>query len=421
MIKRKLFSELNAHLSKKEITMIVGPRQAGKTTVMQFLMGELKKRRQKTLFLNLDFDEERQYFSSQLKLLSKIELEIGKEEGYVFIDEIQRLDDAGLFLKGLYDRNLHYKFIVSGSGSAELKEKIHESLAGRKQIFELNTLSFEEYVNYETSYRYEEKLDRFFELEPEKTAVLLEQYLSLGGYPRVVIAKELAEKRMVIDEIYQSYIMRDIAYLLKVQKLDSYSKLIRALSSQIGNTVNYNELAKTVGISLPTVSNYLWYGEKTFILRKLTPFFGNPRNEITKSPLYYFYDHGFRNYALGLFGQLSKTSDFGFLFENMVLNIILDSIKYTGATVHYWRTKDGAEVDFVLNYGGRLLPIEVKYKSLEKPVYSRSFNNFIKKYNPAEAILINLSLDKTENVGGTTVHYIPFYRLPEMLASTCEQ
>ena len=105
MIKRKLLHDLYAHLPKKEITMIVGPRQAGKTTVMQYLMGELKKSGQKPLFLNLDFDEERQYFSSQLKLLSKIELEIGDSGGYVFIDEIQRLDNAGLFLKGLYDRN----------------------------------------------------------------------------------------------------------------------------------------------------------------------------------------------------------------------------------------------------------------------------------------------------------------------------
>jgi len=416
MIKRKLLNNLIDHLSKKEITMIVGPRQAGKTTVMQLMMGEVKKKRQKALFLNLDFDEERQFFSSQLKLLKKIELEIGKKGGFVFIDEIQRLDDAGLFLKGLYDRNLPYKFIVSGSGSVELKEKIHESLAGRKQIFELSTLSFEEFVNYKTNYRYQEKLNLLFELEPEKTDVFLEEYLNLGGYPRVVIAENLTEKRMVIDEIYQSYIMRDIGYLLQVQKIDSYSKLIRALAAQIGNSVSYNELAKTVGISLPTVSNYLWYGEKTFILRKLTPFFSNPRKEITKSPLYYFYDLGFRNYALGLFGQLSRKDDYGFIFENMVLNIILDNIRYTGATVHYWRTKDGAEVDFVINYGDRLLPIEVKYKRLEKPYISRSFNNFIVKYKPSDAILVNLSLEIEENIGDTRVNYIPFYRLPEILA-----
>jgi len=416
MIKRKLLHELNAHLPKKEITMIVGPRQAGKTTVMQYLMGELKNSGQKTLFLNLDFDEERQHFSSQLKLMSKIELEIGDLGGYVFIDEIQRLDNAGLFLKGLYDRNLPYKFIVSGSGSVELKEKIHESLAGRKLVFELNTLSFFEFVNYKTGYRYEDKLNQFIELEPEKTAVFLEQYLNFGGYPRVVIAEELKEKRMIIDEIYQSYIMRDIAYLLQVQKIDSYSKMVRALAAQMGNAVNYNELAKTVGISIPTVSNYLWYGEKTYILKKLTPYFRNPRKEITKSPNYYFYDLGLRNYVLGSFGQLSSSTDFGFLFENMVLNIIQDSLKHTGAVINYWRTKDGAEVDFIISRGEKLLPIEVKYKRLEKPAYSRSFINFINRYNPSFAIIVNLTLDTKEEVGNTGVYSIPYYRLPELLA-----
>ncbi len=417
MIKRKLFDALYAHLPKQEITMIVGPRQAGKTTLMNSLMDELNKNGQKTLLLNLDLDEERGYFSSQLKLLSKIELEIGDQGGYVFIDEIQRLDNAGLFLKGLYDRNLPYKYVVSGSGSMELKEKIHESLAGRKQIFELNTLSFEEFVNHKTGYRYEDKLNQFYQLEPEKTIVLLEEYLNFGGYPRVVLADELTEKRMLIDEIYQSYIMRDIAYLLQVQKLDSYSKLIRSLAAQLGNGVNFSELSKTVGVSLPTVSNYLWYGEKTYILKKLTPYFSNPRKEITKSPLYYFFDLGFRNYALGIFGQINRLTELGFIFENMVLNMIQESLRFTGAMIHYWRTKDGAEVDFVINRGAKLMPIEVKYKRLEKPAYSRSFFNFINRYNPSDAIVVNLSLNATEKAGNTQVNFIPYYRLPELLAS----
>lgn len=397
--------------------MIVGPRQAGKTTLMNYLMRELNNSGQKTLFLNLDLDEERGFFSSQLKLLSKIKLEIGDQGGYVFIDEIQRLDNAGLFFKGLYDRNLPYKFIVSGSGSMELKEKIHESLVGRKQVFELNTLSFEEYANYKTGYRYEDKLNHFYQLEPEKTTVLLEEYLNFGGYPRVVLADELKEKRMLIDEIYQSYIMRDVAYLLQVQKLDSYSKLIHSLAAQLGNGANSSELSRTVGVSLPTVSNYLWYGEKTYILKKLTPYFSNPRKEITKAPLYYFFDLGFRNYALGLFGQINRPAERGFLFENMVLNILQDSLRFSGALIHYWRTKDGAEVDFVIKRGEKLIPIEVKYKRLEKPAFSKSFLNFISKYNSTDAIIINLTLDLTETVGNTQVSFIPHYRLPELLAS----
>lgn len=161
MIKRKLFAELKTHLLKKEISFIVGPRQAGKTTLMLLLKEYLEKRGEKTLFLNLDIEQDKEFFTSQVKLIRKIELELGKERGFVFIDEIQRKEDAGLFLKGIYDMNLPYKFIVSGSGSVELKEKIHESLTGRKRIFELSTLSFEEFTNFKTEYRYEKKVVRF--------------------------------------------------------------------------------------------------------------------------------------------------------------------------------------------------------------------------------------------------------------------
>ena len=97
-------------------------------------------------------------------------------------------------MKGLYDMNLPYKFIVSGSGSLELKEKIHESLAGRKRIFELSTLSFTEFVNHKTDYQYEHNLPEFFALEKQKRQGLLDEYLSFGGYPRVVLEDTVNEK-----------------------------------------------------------------------------------------------------------------------------------------------------------------------------------------------------------------------------------
>lgn len=86
----------------------------------------------------------------------------------MFIDEIQRKEDAGVFLKGIYDQNLPYKFIVSGSGALELKEKISESLIGRKKGFYLSTLNFEEFFHYKTNYQYEGKENEFFEIEKEK-------------------------------------------------------------------------------------------------------------------------------------------------------------------------------------------------------------------------------------------------------------
>ena len=147
MIERSIYPHLVDHLAKKEISLITGPRQSGKTTLMLWLKGELDQRGEPTLFLNLDVEWDRPHLESQAALIRKLELELGKKGGFVFVDEIQRKEDAGRFLKGLYDLNLPYKFIVSGSGSLELKERIHESLVGRKRLFELNTLTFEEFFN----------------------------------------------------------------------------------------------------------------------------------------------------------------------------------------------------------------------------------------------------------------------------------
>ncbi len=234
IIQRELLKELKNHLSEKEISLIIGPRQVGKSTLMLLLRDDIKKKGGKTLFLSLDFERDKQFFISQDSLIKKIELELGREKGYVFIDEIQRKENAGIFLKGIYDMNLPYKFIVSGSGSLELKEKIHESLVGRKRIFELNPVSFKEFVNFRTNYHYKEKLMDFFVVEKEKTESLLGEYLNFGGYPRVIIEEKLREKREIIDEIFRSYLEKDISYLLKVEKLDAFSSLIKILASQIG-------------------------------------------------------------------------------------------------------------------------------------------------------------------------------------------
>ncbi len=402
MIKRKLFSELKDHLNKPEISLIVGPRQAGKTTLMRWLEDELKKAGKKTVFLNLDLDTDRPHFESQEKLLTKIKLEIGKQRGFVFIDEIQRKENAGLFLKGLYDRQLPYKFIVSGSGSVELKEKIHESLAGRKRVFELATVSFEEFLDFKTDYRYEGKLKAFLQTEKIKGENLFLEYLSFGGYPRVVLAETIEEKRQVITEIYQSYIQKDIAYLLRVQKIDSLTNLVYLLANQIGSMVNLSELSSTLGIALNTVSDYLWYLEKTFIVDKVTPFFRNARSEISKSPVYYFQDLGMANFAKGRF-ELKEIGKDGHLFENFVY-LQLKEKASPPERAHFYRTKDKAEVDFVIDKGKGVEAIEVKFKKLTQPKISRSFRNFLKRYKPLRAVVIHLG-ERMEREG---VEFVPW-------------
>ena len=410
MIKRSLFNELKDHLPKKEISFIVGPRQAGKTTLMLLLKEYLEKRSESTLFLNLDIEQDKDFFISQSRLIKKIELDLGKQKGFVFIDEIQRKDDAGLFLKGIYDMNLPYKFIVSGSGSVELKEKIHESLVGRKRIFELSTLSFEEFVNYKTAYRYEDRLADFFSIEKEKGFELLEDYLDFGGYPRIALEEKLDEKLKLINEIYQSYIERDISYLLKIHKTEAFSSLVKIMATQMGKLVNRSELSSTLGISIKTLKEYLWYLEKTFILQKVSPYFKNLRKEITKSPVFYFYDLGLRNFASGFFGNLKEM---GFIFQNFVFNILKEKTKVSSSKICFWRTKDRAEIDFVIDLGSHQIPIEVKYKKLATPEITRALRSFTERYKPEKALIVNLSLEATANANRTPVRFIPFYRILE--------
>ena len=411
MIKRILFNKLKKHLAAKEISLIVGPRQAGKTTLMKELLSFLQKEGAQTVFLNLDYESDKIHFSTQNSLITKLQLELGSNKGYVFIDEIQRKENAGLFLKGIYDLELGYKFIVSGSGSLELKEKIHESLAGRKRLFELNTVSFEEFVNYKTSYKYENNLKGFFKVEKEKTSQLLTEYMSFGGYPRVVIEESINEKIMIIDEIYRSYIEKDISFLLKVDKTEAFTKMMKLLAAQVGTLLNYSVLAMNSGVSVPTIKKYLWYAEKTFIIKEVSPFFTNKLKEITKAPTIYFNDLGMRNYMIGAFGNLQNPTDTGLVFQNMMYNILYEKYLFTPFSINYWRTIDKAEVDFVIRKALDLLPIEIKYSTFNKPVLTRSFHSFIEKYNPKEAFLVSCKYENDIKIKNTIVKFIPFYQL----------
>ncbi|MBW2139222.1 MAG: ATP-binding protein [Deltaproteobacteria bacterium] len=411
MIQRNLLDELKAHLSQREISLIIGPRQAGKTTLMFILMDYLRKRGEKTLFLSLDFESDQQFFVSQRSLMGKIELEMGKERGFVFIDEIQRKENAGLFLKGLYDSNLPYKFIVSGSGSLELKEKIHESLVGRKRLFQLGTITFDEFVNFKTDCRYQGRLPDFFAIERDRTEGMLLEYLNFGGYPRVVLASDMREKARIIDEIYRSYLERDIGFLLRVEKTEAFSALIKILASQIGMLINYSELSSTLGIALKTVKDYLWYAEKTFVVNKVTPYFRNVRKEISKSPVFYFNDLGLRNYALGLFGNLISPSEAGFVFQNLVFNILREELMFTPGRIHFWRTKDRAEVDFIIDLARRVIPVEVKFKKMKDPVIGRSLRSFVRRYQPEEAWVVNLDLRQDLRLDKTVIRFFPFFEL----------
>lgn len=416
MIKRTITQSLERHLVEKEMTVLIGPRQVGKTYLMKYLEGKLKEKGEKTLFLNLDIDDHRPFFDSQGQLISYIELQVGKEKAYVFIDEIQRKENAELFLKGIADMDLPYKFIISGSGSLELKAKISESMAGRKRMFTIDPISFKEFINFRTEYKYEDRLGEFFALEKDKTQRFLEEYMVFGGYPQIILSDTVWKKQSTMEEIYKSYIEQDIKKLLNIEKEEALTNLLKVIASQIGSLVNTSELSSTIGIADKTVQRYLWYLEKTFIIKKVSPYYQNVRSEISKSPVYYFYDVGLRNFLLGLFGLPRIPQPLsGHLFENLIFNMLREQFVLTPTQIHFWRTRDKAEVDFILVTGLEAVPLEAKHKRMSKLEVPRSFRSFLRKYKPKKAYLIHLG-DKQETViDKTRVYTLPFYVFLEHL------
>ena len=414
-IKRKFYQKIAGHLSAKEITVLTGARQVGKTTLLKALKSDLEKQGRPTAFFNLDIYSDKVYFKNQEVFLQKLKLEFGESPAVVFIDEIQRKENAGLFLKGIYDRGLPYKFIVSGSGSLELKEKIHESLTGRKRLYEMQPVTFEEMVHFKTEYKYEGKLQSFFEVEKEKTFQYLTEYINYGGYPRIVTEQIAGEKKLLLEEIFRSYLERDISSLLSLSRPDAFVLLIKILAGRICSPLNFSQLSAQSGISLPTLKKYLWYAEKTFVVKLLPPFFKNIKKELVRSPQAYFIDLGLRNFSLNLLGHIGEAHDSGLVFENFIFKILQEKAVQNNWTIKFWRTKDKAEVDFIIDKGQEIIPVEVKYQSMKQIKVSRSFRSFLGKYKPNIAYLVNLTKEEEIKINGTKIQVVPFYRLFDRL------
>lgn len=406
-----MYQQLKEHLHQPEMSVIVGARQAGKTTLMEQLRAELTAAGERTAFFNVDVEADRRVLESQERFVQAIRAAIGRDRGFVFLDEIQRKENAGLFLKGLYDLHPPYKFIVSGSGSLELKANVHESLAGRKRLFELRTCSFLEFAQYRTAYQYGDRIADFLAADRVRADALLEEYVSRGGYPRAIVAERLEEQRAIMDELFRAYLERDIVVLLGVAKDEAFASLVRLLAREVGQIVNIAALGQTIGIAPRTVQLYLRYLEQTFLIRRVSPFFQNARKEIRKSPTHYFCDLGMRAYAADAYGLAAIGQGNGFAFQQFIHRVLEEQAAAAYARLHFWRTKDGAEVDFVLARGEELVPIEVKDAVLRAPTIGRSLRSFIAQYHPARAYVVHRGEAMEERMDGTAVSVLPWHAL----------
>ena len=284
-----------------------------------------------------------------------------------------------------------------------------EKSKGISSLDNTKKVDFEEFVDFRTEYKYQGKLKEFFKIEKQRSFSLLKEYMNFGGYPMVILEEKEEEKRKTIDQIFRSCIEKDISYLLKLDRIDAFVLMIKILASQTGQLINYSNLATQTGLSVPSLKKYLWYAEKVFIIRTVQPFFTNKQKEIIKSPIVYFIDLGLRNFSLNMFGRIENNEQMGLIFQNFVYNRINKETTETLKSINFWRTKEGAEVDFIIRDGLSLMPIEVKFSNLLRPEITRSLRNFISEYKIKEAEVVNLSLDATKRIETANVKFTPYY------------
>ena len=351
MIARQLKERLNEAYQRKKIIVILGPRQVGKST----LLDELANGQEGVRILNCDNEDER------LMLTDRTSTELNRLVSpyrYFLIDEAQRVKNIGLTLKKIGDLKLDTQVIVTGSSSLDLADEISEPATGRLLEYNLFPLSLPE-IAQATSHLEEQRL--------------LESRMIYGLYPEVVTAPEVARQTLI--NLTNSYLYRDLLAFRGIKKPDVLMNLVRALALQIGSEVSYNELGNLLGIDKVTVESYLDLLEKCFIVFRLNSFSRNARNEIKKGKKVYFYDNGVRNAVLSNFAPLAMRNDAGMLWENLMMSERVKRNSYTGsyAQMYFWRTHDQKEIDLVEDMDGRLTTFEFKWNEKKKAVQPRAF------------------------------------------------
>jgi len=231
-------------------------------------------------------------------------------------------------------------------------------------------------------------------------------FLIYGGYPRVVLSSSDSEKETVIRNIFNTYLLREINQILNYSDEFKLTRLINALALQVGSTVNYNELSTLTGYNYKELLEALDILEKTFVVVRSVPFYKNKRLELAKSPKFFFIDNGFRNMAIKNFLPAPNRTDMGALNENFIAKELVKN----GFPIRYWRTKSKAEVDFIVEDQGEIIPVEVK-TTLNKPAVSRSFRSFLDKYSPSRGFITSNQLLDEVSINNIPINIVPHWCL----------
>lgn len=373
-MQRHLDQQLKEHFKRyRQVLILLGSRQSGKTTLVKKIFPQSE-------YLLVDNEPIRKILESYDFETYKTLFKLGTKS--LIIDEIHLLSDPGRAAKIIYDQS-NIELILTGSSAFHIKNKTGESLAGRKIDYRLYPLTFSEYLqqkNIEPTLNYnilnqalsaENLNDKLYRFDMQG---ILSSVLIYGLYPHTV---NYPNDEKYLLNFADSLIFKDILELNLIDDKQLALRLLKVLAVQIGNLINYSELSSRLEADQRKIKRYIEIFEQSFILFRLYPYSKNKRNEISKSAKIYFYDLGVRNALLENFVNLKDREDKGALFENFLITEIIKQLEYQNKNYHYyyWRSKQGSEIDLVLEQNSELIGIEIKFKA-------RSLNQAFKNRYP---------------------------------------
>ena len=392
-IKRDMFSKIEKYLKLRQIVAVVGLRRTGKTTMMfQVIDNLVKGGVDPKNILYFSFDESVDDIRSLVTLYSEkiLKKDIRSEKIYMFLDEIQKLDDWQNKIKIYYDMYPNIKFFVTGSASVNILLDAKETLAGRIFYFELDVLSFEEFLRFKGKDVALLKNDA--DIWKHEIKIELENYL-LRPFPEMIDFDDDVAKVYVKENIVEKAIFRDLRVLFDVKDIELIERLIMIVASDPGLILNLDEISKEVGKSRQTVSNYMRYLKDCFILKDVRNYRGSFKASSRKLKKYYLIHPCI---ALAL-----ADASIGKVAENLV--------QFASKANLFWREAN-KEVDFVLQDGSQILPIESKYSSKIRMRDLKGLLRFMDKFGVDTGFVITENCEALEVYKGFNIQFVPLWK-----------
>lgn len=373
MIPRRLQRELQTQLTEYPIVTIVGPRQAGKTTLVRSVLPDFA-------YVNLENPEVRQFATDDPKAFLK------QYPQRTIFDEIQRAPHLLSYLQEIVDQNnINGQYVLTGSHQLLLREAVTQSLAGRTGILHLLPLSIAELDHAGID----------FDAPSD--------YLFQGFLPRIYDQSQ--RPHMAYANYFQTYVERDVRQLIKLKDVVLFEKFMKLLAGRVGQIINYQSLSSDVGVDGMTIKAWLSILEASYVVFRLPPYFENFGKRVIKTPKIYFTDTGLLCYLLGIerVEQVGRDPLIGNLFENLVVLEALKTRYNLGLTpnLYFFRGSQGHEIDLLQKQGSTLMGVEIKAASTWNGSFKRTLQHFDQQLSPLATRAVVYSGQALEFSDGT--------------------